>query len=92
MATTPIPPAVKRTPPPSQRRRPEGPAIRARVCEAIALAAWEIDSDRIRALSGLPELSDELIQHQIDMFLKAGAPGMFVDGARRLRKRSRKCP
>lgn len=88
--TTPIPPPVK-TKPPSQLPRPERPIIGVRVAEALAKAMWEIDPDRIRQLSGLPELSDELIQHRIDMLLKAGVPWLFSeDGARKLRKRHRK--
>jgi hypothetical protein len=87
--TMPIPPTVKPKPP-SQRPRPEGPHIRARVCEALAIAIWEIDPQRVRELAGLPELSDELIAHRVDMLLKAGVPWLFVDGARKLRKRHRK--
>jgi hypothetical protein len=71
--------AVK-TKPPSQLPRPEGPIISVRVAEALAKAMWEIDPDRIRQLSGLPELSDELIQHRIDMLLKAGVPWLSFRG------------
>ncbi len=87
--TAPIPPTVKPKPP-SQRPRPEGPAIRRAVTEAWALALGEVSPNRIRELSGLPELSDELIAHRIDMFLQSGAPWLFEDGARKLRRRHRK--
>ncbi|MGO8768397.1 MAG: hypothetical protein ACLQIK_26745 [Mycobacterium sp.] len=84
--TKPIPPTVKPKPP-SQRPRPEGPAISRTVTEACAIALWEVPPNRIRELAGLPELSNELIQHRIDMLLKAGVPWLFEDGARKLRKR-----
>ena len=55
--------------------------IRARVSEAIVKACWELPPERIRELSGLPELSDELIQHRIDMCMQDIAPWLFEDGA-----------
>ena len=88
--TAPITPTTVKPRPPSQRPRPEGPMIRVRVTESIAKAMWELNPDRIRELSGLPELSDELIAHRIDMFLQSGAPWLFEDGARKLRRRHQK--
>jgi hypothetical protein len=74
----------------SQRPRPEALIIRPRVAEAIVKAVWEIPPQRIRELSGLPELSDELIAHRIDMHMQHVSPDLYVDGARKLRKRKRK--
>ncbi len=71
----------------SQCPRPRALMIRARVSEAIVKACWELPPERIRELSGLPELSDELIQHRIDMCMQDIAPWLFEDGARKLRKR-----
>ena len=88
--TAPIPPTTVKPKPPSQRPRPEGRHIRRAVMEACAIALWEVSPNRIRELSGLPELSDELIAHRIDMLLQSGAPWLFEDGARKLRKRNRK--
>ena len=78
--TAPIPPTTVKPRPPSQRPRPEGPAIRRAVTEACAIALWEVSPNRIRELSGLPESSDELTAHRIDMFLSLARHGCSRTG------------